>query len=167
LEAAIFGWDTCDCGAATRFDFEEPLERIQEFYVIVSSKKIIIILPSANGSDFFDGSGSLEGSDEGSLFGSLTGSPLGSGSLEGSLAGSLEGSDVGSGSLAGSGATLLPMSCSNGNFLHSAVNFFGLHPNPTHDVPFTTITISISFSSFSILQCILYSGVSVFVVYRE
>lgn len=124
------------CGAATRFDFEDP---------------------SARGSrDFAEGSllgsGSLFGSDDGSLFGSELGSGSLLGSDEGSgLAGSLDGSLVGSGSLDGSGADV-PGSKRSGNFLHSAVSFLGLHPNPTHDVPLTTSTISISLSSFKIRQ---------------
>lgn len=107
------------------------------------------------------GSGSADGSATLDLFLLLEGSPLGS------LVGSLDGSDVGSGSLEGSGALSTPNSFNTGNFLHSAVNFFGLHPKPTQLVPFTTKTISISFCSFNILQWILKSGVRVFVVYSE
>lgn len=84
-----------------------------------------------------DGSGEA-GSDFGSDFGSAVTSLLGSGSADPSLE--------------GSGTAEYPMSCNNGKFLHSAVSFFGLHPKPTHDVPFTTKTISISFCSFNILQ---------------
>lgn len=42
--------------------------------------------------------------------------------------------------------------CNSGKFRHVAFNFLGLHPNPTHDVPFTIATISISFLSFRIRQ---------------
>lgn len=42
--------------------------------------------------------------------------------------------------------------CKSGKFRHVAFNFLGLHPKPTHDVPFTTATISISFLSFNIRQ---------------
>lgn len=150
-------FDDSRLGEATRFDFEEPEARGS------------MVLGSAFGS-----ADALEGSDlgsaalEGSDFGSLDGSDLGSAALEGSDLGSLEGSDLGSldgsgsdlGSLEGSGATPLegsgsaskPGSCNTGKFLHSAVSFFGRHPKPTHDVPFTTSAISISFCSFKIRQ---------------
>ena len=157
FESAILG----DCGAATRFDFDEPNASGSRDFPEGS------LLGSLLGSDDVSGSdvGSLLGSDDvsGSEVGSLLGSLLGSDVLLGSLEGSDDGSPAGSGSLEGS-ATAVPMSCNNGNFLHSAVNFLGLHPKPTHDVPFTTNIISISFSSFNILQWILKSGVSVFVV---
>lgn len=183
FESRIFG--VCGvCGAATRFDFDDPKASGSMDFPFLTCAVFGSLAGSLDGSEIvfgsplgsgsldgsFDGSGSLEGS------GLLDGSFVGSGSLDGSFVGSLEGSEtvvgspLGSGSLDGSleasgsleGSP--PSSCNNGNFLHSAVNFFGLHPKPTHDVPFTTSTISISFCSFNILQWILKSGVSVFVV---
>lgn len=147
--------------AATRFDFEEPDARGSRDFADGSLR----------GSDEGSLFGSLDGSDDGSLFGSLEGSLAGSllgslaGSDDGSLFDSLAGSDEGSllGSLDGSG-NAAPSSWSSGNFLHSAVSFFGLHPKPTQDVPLTTSTISISFCSFNILQWILNSGVRLFVL---
>lgn len=42
--------------------------------------------------------------------------------------------------------------CKSGKLRHVEFNFLGLHPNPTHDVPLTTATISISFLSFNMRQ---------------
>lgn len=139
LDEGAFCW-----GDATRFDFDDAAVSCSDFLLL--------------GSLTLSGSGSAElsGDDVGSaiLLGSADTSGAAVGSLEGSLDGSLE----------GSAAASYPESCNSGNFLHSAVNFFGLHPKPTHDVPFTVKTISISFCSFNILQWILNSGVRVFVV---
>lgn len=147
FEDGIF--DERDLGEATRFDFEDPDAR--------GSIDFGSLWGSLEGSLFGSEAGSAAaGSDLGSLagsdFGSLAGSDFGSlaGSLDGSLLGSLDGS--GAVPLAGSGSTSKPGSCNTGKFLHSAVNFFGRHPKPTQEVPFTTSAISISFCSFKILQ---------------
>ena len=181
MDEGIFGSTADDFdGAATRFDFDEPRASGSDFLLLSGSDDGSgslfgsedgslggsgSLFGSEVGSGSLFGSGSDAGSEAGSLFGSLFGSLAGS--PAGSLVGSELGSEVGSGSLAGFGAASKPISCNTGNFLHSAVNFFGLHPKPTHDVPFTTKTISISFCSFNIRQWILKSGVSVFVVYSE
>ena len=146
-----------DFGEATRFDFDEPdASGSIDFGSLTGS---LLGFGSDEGSP--DGSLDGLGSDDGSLEGSLDGLGSDDGSLEGSLDGLGSGSllDLGSAatSLAGSEATSLvgsgsPSSLRSGNFLHSAVNFFGLHPSPTHEVPFTTRAISISFCSFKILQ---------------
>lgn len=99
------------------------------------------------------GSGMLVGSAD--VLGSLLGSaPGGSGILLGSA--DVEGSPLGSGSLFGScvgsgtaeseaAAAVAPFSKITGKLRHFAVNWRGRQPKPTHDVPFTTIMISISF----------------------
>lgn len=152
FESGIF--DESDFGEATRFDFVDPEAR--------GSIDLGSLLGSLEGSLFGSEAGSalagsLLGSEDGSLagsdFGSLAGSDFGSlagSAAAGSLLGSLEGS--GAVPLAGSGSTSKPGSCNTGKFLHSAVNFFGRHPKPTQEVPFTTSAISISFCSFKIRQ---------------
>lgn len=164
VETVYSSLDDGMSGDATRFVFDDP-EAAASFGDVCARGSALVI-----GSDFGSDDGSDVGSattDDGSAdeagSGLLDGSADdGSGSAvdafgsaeDGSGSGLLDGSaDDGSGSLAGSAA--LPISCNNGNFLHSAVNFLGLHPNPTHDVPLTTKTTSISFCSFNILQWIL------------
>jgi hypothetical protein len=151
FESAILGF----CGAATRFDFDDPKASGSSDFDLAfgsldgSGSDLGSLEGSGSDLGSLDGSGSDLGSLDGSDLGSLDGSSSDFGSLDGS--GSDLGSLEGSGSLDGSGAAA-PSSCKSGNFLHSAVNFFGLHPKPTHEVPFTTKAISISFCSFRILQ---------------
>lgn len=95
----------------------------------------------------------------GSAFGDF--SALGSAAVCSAL-GSGSDSDDGSGSEAGDFEFWLTVAftncsddfcfCRSGKFRHVEFNFLGLHPNPTHDVPLTTATISISFLSFNIRQ---------------
>lgn len=99
-------------------------------FEVVSSATLFVLLDIG---DFGSEVGSDAGSDAGSEDGS--GSEVGSGS--------------GSGSAAGSGT---PKSRMAGKLRQEAVNCLGRHPKPAQDVPFTTITNSISFASLRILQ---------------
>lgn len=138
LDEGVFGW-----GDATRFDFDDAAVSCSDFLLLGSLTLSGSGSAELSGEDV--GSALLEGSGSGSA--DVSGDGVGSALLFGS------GSAEASGSLDGSAAAAsYPESCNSGNFLHSAVNFFGLHPKPTHDVPFTVKTISISFCSFNILQ---------------